>query len=251
VTDPPSARPPAPTARFDAPGQQAATPWQAATVVSIHDETPSARTFRLRLERPVDHLPGQHYVVRLTAEDGYTASRSYSVASAPDGSGEVELTVELLPDGEVSPFLHDVVEPGDVLEVRGPLGRWFTWDVASPALLVGGGSGVVPLMAMLRAARAAGRPDLARLVVSVRTPADLYYAPEMIGPEVTVVHTRVAPGGDPRPAGRLTAADIGPVAPGTTVYLCGSGGFVEHASTLLLAAGVDAADIRVERFGPS
>ncbi len=251
MTDPSPARLPAPTARFDAPGQQAATPWQAATVVSVHDETPTARSFRLRLEHPVDHLPGQHYVVRLTAEDGYSASRSYSVASAPDGSGVVELTVELLPDGEVSPFLHDVVEPGDVLEVRGPLGRWFTWDLATPALLVGGGSGVVPLMAMVRAARAAGRPELVRLVVSVRTPDDLYYAAEMAGREVTVAHTRVAPEGDPRPAGRLTTDDLGPVAAGTTVYLCGSGGFVEHASTLLLEAGVDAADIRVERFGPS
>jgi ferredoxin-NADP reductase len=251
VTEPSVPRPPAPTARFDAPGQQGATPWQAATVVSVHDETPTARSFRLALSHPVDHVPGQHYVVRLTAEDGYTASRSYSVASAPDGTGEIELTVELLPDGEVSPFLHDVVEPGDVLEVRGPLGRWFTWDVSSPALLVGGGSGVVPLMSMLRAARAAGRADLVRLVVSVRTPDDLYYAPEISGPEVTVAHTRVAPAGDPRPAGRLTGADLGPIEAGTTVYLCGSGGFVEHASMLLLEAGVDPADIRVERFGPS
>lgn len=251
MTDPSLSRPPAPTERFAAPGQQASTPWQAAAVVSVHDETARARSFRLRLAQPVDHVPGQHYVVRLTAEDGYTASRSYSVASAPDGSGEIELTVELLPEGEVSPFLHEVVEPGDVLEVRGPLGRWFTWDVSSPALLVGGGSGVVPLMSMLRAARAAGRAELVRLVVSVRTPDDLYYADEMPGPEVTVVHTRVAPAGDPRPAGRLMVADLGAVETGTTVYLCGSGGFVEHASRLLLETGLDPADVRVERFGPS
>jgi ferredoxin-NADP reductase len=241
----------APTGRFDAPGQQAATPWQSATVVSAHAETPTARTIRLALGAPVPHVPGQHYVVRLRAEDGYTASRSYSVASAPDDSGEVELTVELLPDGEVSPFLHEVLAPGDVLEVRGPLGRWFTWDGSSPALLVGGGSGVVPLMAMLRTARAAGRVGLVRLVVSVRTPDDLYYAPEMTGPEVTVVHTRTAPPGDARPVGRLTADDLGPVPAGTTVYLCGSCGFVEHASALLLDLGVEAADVRVERFGPS
>ena len=249
MTDP--TRPFPPTARFDSPGQQPPTPWQAATVVSVHEETPTARTFRLALERPVEHLPGQHYVVRLTAEDGYTASRAYSVASAPDGSGQIELTVELLPDGEVSPFLHDVVVPGDVLEVRGPLGRWFTWDVRSPAVLIGGGSGVVPLMCMLRAARREGRTDLVRLVVSVRTPESLYYASEMVGPEVTVVHTRVAPDGDPRPPGHLTGADLGAIDPGTTVYLCGSGGFVEHASRLLLDAGVDPADVRVERFGPS
>jgi ferredoxin-NADP reductase len=247
VTDEPSA----PTARFAAPGQQVATPWQAATVLATRQETATARTIRLALAEPVRHVAGQHYVVRLTAEDGYTASRSYSVASAPDDSGEIELTVELLPDGEVSPFLHEVLEPGDVLEVRGPLGRWFTWDGSSPALLVGGGSGVVPLMAMLRAARRSGRPDLVRLVVSVRTPADLYYATEMDGPEVTVVHTRSGAAGDPRPVGRLTASDLGEVPAGTTVYLCGSGGFVEHASALLLDLGVDPATVRVERFGPS
>lgn len=240
-----------PTGRFDQPGQQGATPWQAATVLSTQEETPTARTIRLALADPVRHLPGQHYVVRLTAEDGYSASRSYSVASAPDGSGEIELTVELLPDGEVSPFLHEVVVPGDVLEVRGPLGRWFTWDGDPPAVLVGGGSGVVPLMAMLRSARAEGRTDLVHLVVSVRTPADLYYASEMSGPEVTVVHTRQAPPGDPRPPGRLTPDDLGPVRDGATVFLCGSGGFVEHASALLLDVGVDPATIRVERFGPS
>ncbi len=237
--------------RFDGPGQQATTPWQSATVVSIHDETTTARTFGLRLSQPARHLAGQHYVVRLTAEDGYTASRSYSVASAPDDTGVIELTVEVLPEGEVSPFLHDVVVVGDELEVRGPIGRWFTWDVASPALLVGGGSGIVPLMAMLRAARAAGRSDRVRLVVSVRTPADLYYTSELPGPEVTVVHTRVAPADDPRPPGRLTAADLGPVDPGATVYLCGSGGFVEHASALLAERDVEPARIKVERFGPS
>lgn len=219
--------------------------------MSVHDETARARSFRLRLAQPVDHVPGQHYVVRLTAEDGYTASRSYSVASAPDGTGEIELTVELLPDGEVSPFLHEVVEPGDVLEVRGPLGRWFTWDVSSPALLVGGGSGVVPLMSMVRAARALDRTHLVRLVVSVRTPADLYYPDELPGPGITVVHTRVAPPDGLRPAGRLTVDDLGTIEPETTVYLCGSGGFVEHASRLLLDAGVDPATVRVERFGPS
>ena len=241
----------APTARFDRPGQQPATPWQSASVVERRTETPTAFTLRLRLERPVEHLPGQHYVVRLTAEDGYTASRSYSVASAPDGSGEIELTVELLPDGEVSPFLHEVVEVGDVLEVRGPLGRWFTWEGETPALLVGGGSGVVPLMAMLRWARATGREHLVRLVLSIRTPEDLYYGDELRGPGVTLVHTRRAPQGDPRRAGRLAAADLGVVDDEVTVYLCGSGGFVEHVSEVLLDRGVDPARIRVERFGPS
>ena len=151
-------------------------------MVEVRDETPGAKTFRLALARPQRHLAGQHYVVRLTAPDGYTASRSYSVASAPDDSGEIELTVERLPDGEVSGYLHDVVEPGDELEVRGPIGGWFVWRGDGPALLVGGGSGLVPLMAMLRLARREGRSDLVRLVVSVRRPADLYYATEIAGP---------------------------------------------------------------------
>ena len=139
--------------------------------------------------------------MRLTAPDGYTASRSYSVASPPDGSNELELTVERLEDGEVSTFLHDVVEVGDELEVRGPIGGWFVWDGDAPALLVGGGSGVVPLMAMLRLAARTGRADLVRLVVSVRTPDDLYYADELPGPETTIVYTREAPGPSARPPG--------------------------------------------------
>ena len=138
-------------------------------------------------------------MVRLTAPDGYTASRSYSVASAPDDSNEIELTVERLEGGEVSTFLHDDVAVGDELEVRGPIGGWFVWNADAPALLVGGGSGVVPLMAMLRLARRTGRADLVRLVVSVRTPDDLYYADEIVGPETTLVYTRVAPPASARP----------------------------------------------------
>ena len=149
--------------------------------------------------------------MRLTAEDGYTAQRSYSVASAPDGSNEIDLTVERFPDGEISSFLHDVVAIGDELEVRGPIGGWFVWEGDTPALLVGGGSGIVPLMAMLRLARATGRTDLVRLVVSVRTFDDLYYASEVQGPETTVVYTRTAPDGAERPASRLAPADIAPL----------------------------------------
>src|SRR6202453_1667617 len=142
-------------------GRAAPTPgkWQSATVVEIRRETPTAKTFRLELGEPTDFLAGQHYVLRLTAPDGYTASRSYSVASAPDGSNEIELTVERLPEGEVSSFLHDVVAVGDELEVRGPIGGWFVWRGDGPALLVGGGSGVVPLMAMRRLAYRMGRSD--------------------------------------------------------------------------------------------
>jgi ferredoxin-NADP reductase len=226
--------------------------WQTATVVGMHDETPRARTFRLRLSRPESHRAGQHYVVRLTAPDGYTAQRSYSVASPPtDGaSDEIDLTVERLEGGEVSGFLHDAVEIGDELEVRGPIGGWFVWE-DGPALLVGGGSGVVPVMAMLRHARATGRSDLIRLVVSVRSPDDLYYRDEITGPEVTVVYTRAAPPGVERPVGRLTLDDVGAPAEGATAYVCGSAGFADAASRLMVDAGVPVERVRVERFGPT
>ena len=176
--------------------------WQTARVVDVRPETTRAKTFVLALDGPATHLAGQHYVVRLTAPDGYTASRSYSIASPPGGD-TFELTVERLDDGEVSTFLHDVVVPGDELEVRGPIGGWFVWDGAAPALLIGGGSGIVPLMAMLRLARRSGRSDLVRLVVSARSVDDLYYAAELPGPETTVVYTREAPPDTARPPGRL------------------------------------------------
>jgi ferredoxin-NADP reductase len=228
------------------------SPWQQATVLAVRDETPRARTYRLALPHPVPHLAGQYYVVRLTAPDGYTASRSYSVASPPDDSGEIELTVELLADGEVSGYLHEVVEPGDELEVRGPIGGWFVWRGEDPALLVGGGSGLVPLMSMLRLARRLDRSHLVRLVVSVRSPADLYYAHELPGPEVRIIYSRETPPGEARPPGRLTAEDLRPAPdPAATTYLCGSAGFAEAASRLLVDVGVPVERIRVERFGPS
>jgi len=221
-------------------------------VVSIRDETPRAKTFRFSLDEPVSHRAGQHYVVRLTAEDGYTASRSYSIASAPDGSAEFDLTVERFDDGEVSAFLHDVVEVGDELEVRGPIGGWFVWDGDGAAALVGGGSGIVPLMAMLRFARRLGRSDLVRLVVSVRSPSMLYYAEELPGPETDVVYTREPPPGSPRAAGRLNVDDVAPIVrPDVTAYVCGSSGFADAASHVLLDAGVPVERIRVERFGPT
>ncbi len=226
-------------------------PWQKAVVVDVRPETPTARTLRLALSDPVGHLAGQHYLIRLVAPDGYAATRSYSVGSAPDLSGEIEVTVELLPDGEVSSFLHEVVVPGDQLDVRGPIGGWFVWRGDTPALLVGGGSGVVPLMAMLRLARRTGREHLAHLVVSVRTQEDLYYADEITGPDTTVVHTRTPPAGARRPAGHLVAADLGPLAAGVTAYVCGSSGFADAATDVLLAAGMTSDHIRVERFGPS
>jgi ferredoxin-NADP reductase len=225
--------------------------WQTATVIAVVPETAHAKTFRLRLPQPSHHLAGQHYVVRLTAPDGYTATRSYSTASAPDDSAEIEITVERLENGEVSTFLHDVVEPGDEFDVRGPVGLWFVWDGDPPALLIGGGSGVVPLMAMLRHARRTGCADLVRMLVSVRSPADLYYSGELPGPETSVIYTRQAPPSPARPAGRLMAADIPAFVAGTRAYVCGSPGFTDAATDLLIAGGWPAEQIRVERFGPT
>ena len=225
--------------------------WQPATVVDIKQETARAKTFRLALPEALDHRAGQHIIVRLTAPDGYTASRSYSIATPPDESKEFELTVERLEGGEVSAFLHDEVAVGDNLEVRGPIGGWFVWDGDSPVLLVGGGSGVVPLMAMLRLARRTGRSDLVRVVVSVRTPDDLYYADEIAGPETTLVYTRATPPSFARPPARLSSVDIPPFAAGTRAYICGSSGFADAASDLVIGAGVPSEQIRVERFGPT
>jgi ferredoxin-NADP reductase len=228
------------------------SPWQMATVTAIRPETARAKTFRFALPEPAQRLAGQHYVLKLTAPDGYTAQRSYSVASPPDGSNEIELTIERLEGGEVSMFLHDDVVVGDELEVRGPIGRWFVWDATAPALLVGGGSGVVPLMAMLRLARRLGRPDRVRLVVSVRSPDDLYYSDELPGPESTVVYTRSTPPDWPRAAGRLTPADLRPfIRPDATAYVCGSAWFADAASYLLVDLGVPIGQVRVERFGPT
>jgi ferredoxin-NADP reductase len=219
--------------------------------VAVRPETATAKTFRLRLSHPSTHLAGQHYIIRLTAPDGYTASRSYSVASAPDGSPEIEITVERLPDGEVSSFLHDEVVAGDELEVRGPIGGWFVWSGHSPALLIGGGSGVVPLMAMLRLARATGASDLVRLVVSVRNPAVLYYASELPGPETTIIYTRRGNPSDVRSPGHLTANDLPIVPDEATTYICGSSPFADAATDLVMATGIPAERIRIERFGPT
>ena len=227
-------------------------PWQTAKVTEIRPETSTAKTFRLALARATPNLAGQYYVVRLTAPDGYTASRSYSVASAPSDSGEIELTVERLEGGEVSEFLHDGVIVGDELEVRGPIGLWFVWEAQTPAVLVGGGSGIVPLMAMLRLARQSGQSNLVRMAVSVRTPDGLYYAHELPGPETTVAYTREGPPSSTRPPGRLSERDLAPLLlPHATAFVCGSPGFADFASELLMGLGQPVDTIRVERFGPT
>jgi ferredoxin-NADP reductase len=175
------------------------------------------------------------------------------VASAPEPSGRnIEITVERLEDGEVSSYLHDVVVTGDTLEVRGPIGGFFVWRGDTPALLVGGGSGIVPLMAMLRLARRAELGDLVRLVVSVRSPSELYYACELPGPEVVVAYTREAPALALRAPGHLAAADLqGSVLPKATAYVCGSSGFADHVTGLLAESDIAPEQIRVERFGPT
>jgi ferredoxin-NADP reductase len=227
--------------------------WQIATVTSIKVETPSVTSFRLSLPMWMPHLPGQHYDVRLTAPDGYTAQRSYSIASSPLDEHEVELTIDRLADGEVSPYFHDVLEVGDEVEVRGPFAAYFVWrgTEPGPVVLVGGGSGVVPLMAMLRHRRRT-RPDVPmRLLYSVRSAEDVIYADEL-GADAVLTYTREPPAGWTGHTGRIDADLVGTAAAGAmTAYVCGSNGFVESASQLLLDTGVAPEWIRTERFGPT
>jgi ferredoxin-NADP reductase len=195
-------------------------------------------------------MAGQHYVIRLSAPDGYTAQRSYSVASSPSDP-LCEFFVMRLDNGEVSTFLADGVMIGDVLDVRGPIGGWFVWDTTTPAIGIAGGTGVVPLVAMLRHAQASGRGDLLHLVVSARTLAELPYAEELIDAGAFIALSREGgPGG--RPAGRLRPNEIAAhLAPESTYFVCGSASFAESASAGLVDAGVAEESIRVERFGPS
>ncbi len=224
--------------------------WRRATVREVTHPQQRSAALRLAIPDRVDHLPGQHYVVRLTAEDGYTAQRSYSVASAPSDP-LLELFVERLEDGEVSSYLADVLQPGDELEVRGPIGGWFVWDAGGPALGVAGGSGVVPLVAMLRHAIDVGRADLLQLAVSARTFAELPYADELVAAGALVVLTREATP-DGRAASRLRPEELAPlISPEAVCYVCGSNAFAEAASHLLVDHGVAAERIRIERFGPS
>jgi ferredoxin-NADP reductase len=230
--------------------QRAPGRWQIGTVTRIKPETPRVKSFRIELPMWMPHLPGQHYDVRLTAPDGYRAQRSYSIASSPLDEGEIELTIDRLDDGEVSPYFHDVVVEGDQVELRGPFASYFVWRGEEPVLLVGGGSGVVPLMAMLRHRRRT-MPDLPmRLVYSVRTAQDVIYADEL--EDAALTFTREPPGGWTGHTGRIDGPMIaGALMPMATAFLCGSNAFVEAASRLLLDAGTDPARIRTERFGPT
>ncbi|MEU8967804.1 ferredoxin reductase [Streptomyces monashensis] len=230
---------------------RAAAVWQTATLTGIRRETPRTATFRLAVPAWAGHLPGQHLLLRLTAPDGYTAQRHYSLASAPDDSGHIELTLDHVPGGEVSGWFHTVARPGDTVEVRGPLSGFFAWPGDRPALLIGAGSGVVPLMSMVRHHRLRSLDVPLRLLVSARGPEELIYASEL-GAETTPVFTRSAPQGVP--VGRIAAAHVAPLlaerpSTGWEAYVCGSNAFAEHASRLLVAAGQPVERIRIERFG--
>ena len=237
-------------------GRLAPARWRVATIRSARTEAPNVRTLVLDVPGWPGHEAGQHVDVRLTAEDGYQAQRSYSIASAPEAE-HVELTVEELEDGEVSPYLVEVAEPGDQFELRGPIGGYFTWHagLTMPLLLVAGGSGVVPLMAMIRHRRAVGSQVDARLLLSVRTRADIIYRDELAssGVAVHVALTRESPPDWPGYARRIDLEMLREVGPppgeGAHVYVCGPTPFVEEAARLLVALGHLPAAVRTERFG--
>jgi ferredoxin-NADP reductase len=225
--------------------------WQVGTVASVEQETPRTKSFVIDLPMWMPHMPGQHYDVRLTAPDGYVAERSYSIASSPLDRGRIELTIDLLDEGEVSSYFHEVVEVGDQVELRGPFASYFVWRGQAPVLLIGGGSGVVPLMAMLRHRRRTVPTLPMQLIYSVRAADDVIYADEL-NADAVITYTRSAPPGWTGHSGRIDASLIAPaVVPDVTTFICGSNGFVEAASRLVMEAGGDPARILTERFGPT
>jgi ferredoxin-NADP reductase len=236
--------------------------WQLAEVVEAIDETPRVRSIVLRAPEWQGHRAGQHVDIRLTAEDGYQAQRSYSIASAP-ADERVVLTVERLDDGEVSPYLVGELQPGDKLELRGPIGGYFVWDAESggPLLLVGGGSGIVPLMAILRERVASGSDAAVRLLASWRTAGDIIYAAELEryaaldGVEISHTLTRETPVGWGGRTGRIDEAMLAEVAwPAQTtglVFVCGPTGLVEAVAAGLVGLGNAPGQIKTERFGPT
>jgi ferredoxin-NADP reductase len=251
--------------------------WLVATVKETRDETATARTLALDVPGWPGHVAGQHVTAKLTAADGYSAQRSYSVASAPAPDG-LELTVQRVADGEVSSYLSGIAKPGDQFELRGPIGGWFAWhpDDPRPLLLLAGGSGIVPLMSMIRTHDTVKSRAPLQLIYSARTPADVIYAEELserarVSPltVVTFLYTRltrwrktparsdsqVSVPKIPGYAGRLSADVLAkaafPPELNPAVYACGPSGFVEAASDLLVTAGYAPADIKTERFGPN
>jgi len=238
--------------------------WQIATLTNVRTETAKAKSFTLSLPDWTPHRAGQHYDIRLTAGDGYQAQRSYSIASEPERKGEVDLTVERIEDGEVSTYMHDVLITGDKLEVRGPIGGYFVWEASmlEPLLLIAGGSGVVPLMSMLRHRRAAGARHPARLLYSSRTFEDIIFRDELDvlqreanHPEVFHTLTRSQPSGWKGYSRRIDEAMLAEVAEplgrGAQVFICGPTLLVESAADLLVTIGFKSDQIRTERFGPT
>jgi ferredoxin-NADP reductase len=233
--------------------------WQPATVAAVRAETATAATLVLDVDGWTGHVPGQHVDVRLTAPDGYTAYRSYSISSAP-GRDRLEVTIQAVPGGEVSPYLVDAAAPGDQLEIRGPLGGWFLRqsDDPRPALLIGGGSGVAPLMSMVRAATSP-----TRMLYSVRSPSNALFTADLATAQgdhdghvaITYVYTRAAPTGSKTSPRRLDADTLARVAwprdADAVTFVCGPTGFVETVADLLVDIGHDPTNIRTERFGPT
>jgi ferredoxin-NADP reductase len=233
--------------------------WQAAAVVDVAVETPRVKTIAFDVAGWEGHLPGQHVDVRLTADDGYQAQRSYSIASAADGT-RIELTVERLEDGEVSPYLTDELRPGDTIELRGPIGGYFVWEPSQdgPVLLVGGGSGVVPLMAMIRARAAAASTADTRLLFSSRSWDDVIYRDDLerlSGGGLRVVHTltRSQPPAWAGYARRIDEEMLAELGPGPAeeprIYVCGPTPFVEAVAKALVQLGHEPRRVKTERFG--
>ena len=233
--------------------------WLVATLIDKRIETASASTLVFEVDGWPGHKPGQHVDVRLTAEDGYSAQRSYSMATPAHGN-TVVLTIQTVDDGEVSPYLTGVLEIGEQIELRGPVGGWFVWDSSdrAPVLMIAGGSGIVPLMAMIRTRVQAERKTPFRLVYSVRSEAELMYAAELRalsgGIEVSVRYTRQAPEGYRGRLGRLTDTDIAeagwPPDFAPKCFVCGPTRFVETVADILVSAGHLPPRIKTERFGP-
>ena len=237
--------------------------WRLGTVVALRDETSTVRTIVLDVPDWPGHRPGQHVDVRLTAEDGYEAERSYSIASPPHQE-QVELTVERLPDGEVSSYLVGELREGDRFELRGPIGGYFVWDAAdtAPLLLVAGGSGVVPLMCMLRHRAAVGAHPPTRLLYSARTLGDVIYQAELdelaqsdAGPEVVPTLTGATPAGwtgyARRIDERMLAEVAWPAAQRPATFVCGPTPLVESVARDLVRLGHEPGSVKTERFGPT
>jgi ferredoxin-NADP reductase len=252
--------------------------WQIATVKDIRQETPQVKTFTLALPAWTQHRAGQHYDLRLTAADGYQSQRSYSIASEPERTGEIDLTIEKISEGEVSSYMHEVVQVGDQIEVRGPIGGYFVWEakLGGPLLLVAGGSGIVPLMAMLRHRAAAGAimPPTsgegaevvggvpARLLFSSRTPDEAIYFAELEklcartdGLLVFHTFTRAQPPGWNGYSRRIDKEMLGevakPLGKSPQVFICGPTAIVETAANALVQLGISTGQIKTERFGPT